>query len=82
MTRDDFGVVCCDYVENMHEEGESRSDCGNLLSGLHHLLPALRRCMPQAWRLFGAWERCEVPTRALAISEPMMESLSGAALGR
>ena len=52
------------YIESLWELGESKSLASDLLSGLGHFLPAVRRHMSGAWRLHGAWGRAELAARA------------------
>ncbi|CAK0864466.1 unnamed protein product [Prorocentrum cordatum] len=52
------------YIEALWELGDSKAMAGDLLSGLGHFLPAVRRHMSGAWRLHKAWGRAELPARA------------------
>lgn len=69
------GLVC-EAVEMLCEEGESRSFCGLLLSGFAHLIDALRGNLKGSWRLWTAWGKCEIPTRAPPLSWEMMAALA------
>ena len=49
------------YICECWEEGEARSLVANLLSGLQHESPSLKRNLNSSWRLLGAWARREMP---------------------
>ena len=52
------------YIENLWEEGESRSLATDCLSGIQMFLPSLKRNLYGSWRLVTAWQKHELPTRA------------------
>eukprot|EP00971_Amphidinium_carterae_P120990 2396895-Amphidinium_carterae.1 len=56
--------VASHYLEVLWHEGEPKAWAADCLSGLHHFCPYTRRHLPQAWRLYGAWGRHELPLRA------------------
>ena len=45
------------------QEGEAKATAAHTLCGLQHFLN-VRRVFPGAWRLYGAWDKAEVPLRA------------------
>ena len=60
----DFDELVSWSIDVAWSEGEGRNLIGDLLSGLAHLVPALRTQLPAAWRLWRAWGRLELPARA------------------
>lgn len=75
----EFDLLVADYINALWEEGEGRSLAANVLSGLQHYRPFLRRNLPCAWRLIGAWGRRELPARADPVSILVLEALCGLA---
>jgi len=55
-------------LESAWEEGEPKALVGDLLSALQFRVPVLQHHLPLSWRLFKAWGRAEVPTRAPPLS--------------
>jgi len=55
---------CADFLQFLFENGASKNSGADFLCGVQHVQPALRRCLPTAWRWFGAWQRFEPPNRA------------------
>ncbi len=49
-------------------EGEARALVGDPISGLQQIILALRGSLHSSWRLWGAWGRKELPSRADPIS--------------
>ena len=52
------------YLEELWGSGQPRADAANVLCGLQHLLPAIKKHIPASWRLYGAWQSREEPARA------------------
>lgn len=53
-----------EFVEHLWHSGDPKNFAADLLSGLVHYLPVLRRQLNSGWRLFNAWGRAEMPRRA------------------
>ena len=70
------------YIEALWELGESKSMAGDVLSGIGHFLPAVRRQMSGAWRLHGAWGRAELPARAPPLTPLFTYALAQAAFNK
>ena len=62
-------------VDTAWQEGESRSLVGDLLSGLCHHLNPLRTRLPSGWRLWSAWGRLELPSRAWPLLPVQLEAM-------
>ena len=60
----DLDESLVDYLEYLWGTGEPRSAAANCLCGLQHLLPRIKRNIPEAWRIYGAWQSREEPARA------------------
>ena len=50
-------ISLCRFIENLWQEGESRSVASNVLAGFQNALPHLRRRLNGAWRLTSAWQK-------------------------
>ena len=77
----DVDDVVAEYVEACWQEGDVRSTVGDALSGLGHMLLALRGHLKYSWRLFTAWARTEMPDRATPMSLQVLYGVAGAAVG-
>jgi len=64
-------------IEMFWEEGEPKSWAGDLISGAQHYLSFTRRRLPECWRLFGAWNRHELPNRAPPMDRDLTLALAG-----
>ena len=71
--------LAAQFVDVLWEEGESRSLAGDFLSGLSHHLP-VRGLLPRAWKLFSAWQRHEMPSRATPFTLDILLAMVGAGL--
>ena len=60
----------------MWESGEPLLTIGDALSALHYFQPFTRRGIPHAWKLFSAWRKIEVPSRAPPLTEALVRSMS------
>ena len=75
--KEQIDTILCGFIGNAWESGESRSMVGDVLSGLQHKIPVLKRQVPGAWRLLGAWQGCELPARAPPLTEDLVWALMG-----
>ena len=73
----EYDMLLCGFIEQAWQEGESKGLVGNLLSGLAHYVPALRRCMAGAWRLHAAWGKLELPCRAWPLTKRQACGIAG-----
>ena len=53
------------YVEELWQEGAGKAEALYALASLQYFVPQLRGHLPVAWRLMEAWDRHELPCRAL-----------------
>ena len=65
------------FFEHLWESGQSVGTAGTTLSGLQWLVPALRRRLPEGWRLLTVWQRNELPTRSMPADRFLAEALAG-----
>ena len=72
--------VVADFIEDAWLQGEAKSVAGDVLSGLQHFAPMLRRGLPDSWRLYGTWSRQEVPSRARPLLPDQVLAMAGFAL--
>jgi len=77
LTFADLDECLCDFVEELWLEGEPKGYAADALSGLQHQSPRLKGELRAAWRLYGAWCKVEVPTRAAPMSARVVRGLAG-----
>ena len=53
-----------DWVQCRWEKGDTQTQVGDALCGLHRYEPWIRGKIPQAWRLFAVWRKLESPDHA------------------
>jgi hypothetical protein len=68
------------YIEHLWEDGEGRSSASNVVAGLQHFKPLLRRKLICSWRLLAAWAKLELPARAPPFTESLVNFFCGVAL--
>ena len=74
---DEADSVASSYVEELWEEGDSRSLAQDTISALQHFEPQLKRKMLRSWRLLKAWQKHEIPTRAPPFTLTTLSVLAG-----
>jgi len=67
----EFDLLVLDIMDMAWQEGEPRNLLGDVLSGLGHFTPPLKRNLTCCWRLYDAWGRSELPARAPPLT-PLM----------
>ena len=72
--------AAADYLEALWDDGSSRSEAADTLSGLQHLLPSHRRELKEGWRLLRTWDQNEMPSRAPPLRPEVAIALAGFAL--
>jgi hypothetical protein len=68
-TFEGLDAVASTYIDFLWQEGESRGQAGDTLSGLGHFLPATKRHLVGSWQLVTAWQRAELPSRAPPLTQ-------------
>eukprot|EP00959_Pyramimonas_sp_CCMP1952_P028597 599779-Pyramimonas_sp.AAC.1 len=66
-----------EYLEKLWAEGEPKSYANDLVAGLQHFAPRLRRRLNGSWRLLGAWAKAELPARAPPVPRAVAIGLTG-----
>ena len=61
-----------EFIEVCWQEGEPRAYACDCLSGAQFFIPELRGRLVGAWRLCKAWQRQELPARALPLTQAMV----------
>ena len=69
----DFAVS--QWVEDRWTDGEALYVISDALCGLHFYEPWTKGKLPQAWRLFSAWRKLEVPSRAPPLTSELIRSM-------
>ena len=59
-----FDLALCSFVESLWEDGDSKNEAIDCVSGVLHYLPQLKGKVPGSKRLLVAWSKCELPARA------------------
>ncbi len=72
-------TIAAELIECCWAEGEPKGTAGDISSGLQHSFPRERDDLKQAWRLYGAWCKAEIPTRAFPLSAAAVKTPAGAA---
>ena len=67
------------YIEQLWFDGDPRAAAGDCLSAVQYFL-GRRRAFPQAWALFTAWGRNELPDRAVPFTPSSLAAFAGVAL--
>ena len=68
------------YLEYLYQEGDPLGYAGDAISGLQHFLPMLKRQLPTACRIFGAWRKSEIPAQAPPFPDLVLAGLVGLSL--
>ena len=76
-TLDSFDVAAASFVEQMWEEGETKTYCQDLLASLQYYIPSLRRNLALSWRLLAAWGRHDMPTRVMPMTPEILAAFCG-----
>lgn len=76
----DLDERCFQYIEELWSEGESLYHAADLLSGLQHYLPMVKRRLNQSWRLCAGWTRQELPNRAAPMTLEILMGILGLAV--
>ena len=76
-TLDSFDMAVAQFVEQVWEEGEPKTNCQDLLAALQYYIPSLRRNMALSWSLLAAWGRHEMPTRAMPMTPEILAAFCG-----
>ena len=74
---DVFDVTAAGYVGMLWEDGESKSHCQDLLASLQYYIPALRHNLALSWSMLAAWNRHEMPTRAMPMTPQILAAFCG-----
>jgi hypothetical protein len=70
-------LLVCDYIEWAWEEGLPRGAAGNLLSGMQHKAPVLKKRLQEAWRCYSSWCKREIARRASPLSREVLVAAAG-----
>ena len=68
------------YVECCWEEGDPKNYASDALAGLQYFLPCCKGNLPLSWGLVAAWQRHELPGRALPFTPEVLAAVCGALL--
>ena len=75
-----FDLALCSFIESLWEDGVSKNEANDCVSGMLHYLPQLKGKIPGSKRLFVAWNKCELPTRAPPLNTFFLAALAGKAV--
>ena len=65
------------HIEEMLDEGEPKSWSSDAVAGVLHVLPSARNNFAISWSLIQAWNRRELPCRALPLTPELTAALAG-----
>ena len=75
-----FGLALCSFIESLWEEGDSKNEAIDCVSGMLHYLPQLKGKVPGSKRLLVAWSKCQLPARASPLNTFFLAALAGKAV--
>ena len=75
-----FDLALCSFIESLWEEGDSKNEAIDCVSGVLHYLPQLKGKVPGSKRLLVAWGKCELPERAPPLNTFFVAALAGKAV--
>ena len=75
-----FDLALCSFIESLWEEGDSKNEAIDCVSGMVHYLPQLKGKVPGSKRLLVAWSKCELPARASPLNTFFLAALAGKAV--
>ena len=73
----DLDELLGSHLDEMWQEGEPKSWSADLVAGVQHFMPSARGNLPIAWSLIQAWNRRELPSRALPLTPELVAGLAG-----
>lgn len=65
------------YLEELWEQGASKSEASYALASLQFHKPEAKRNIPYCWKLMKAWEKIELPLRAYPMPPDMLPAFAG-----
>ena len=65
------------YLEYLWEEGFPKQWAVDVMSGIQHYAPQLRRQLHASWKLLGVWRQLESPTQAVPIPPIVALAIAG-----
>ena len=68
---------CGSHIEEMWDEGERTSWSSDVVAGVQHFLPSAHTSLAVSWSLIHAWNRRELPCRALPLTPELTAALAG-----
>jgi integrase len=77
VTEWELDEICGRFIDVCWQEGEAKGVAGDVLSALQHRIPSLKRNLNGSWRLFTAWNRHEMPSRAPPLPEFVALAIAG-----
>ena len=75
-----FDLALCSLIESLWEEGDSKNEAIDCVSGMLHYLLQLKGKVPGSKRLLVAWSKCELPARASPLNTFFLAALAGKAV--
>jgi hypothetical protein len=74
-TDDDLDTSLSDYICELWDDGASKSEAANVLSGIGKFVPGCKKSFPTAWALFTTWGRHELPDRAAPLPIDLLKAM-------
>ena len=73
----DLDELLASHIEEMWNKGEPKSWSSDLVAGVQHFMPSAKGGVPIAWSLIQAWNRRELPCRALPLTPELVAGMAG-----
>ena len=74
-TDDDLDSSLSDYICDLWDDGASKSEAANVLSGVGKFIPGCKKSFPTAWALYTTWGRHELPDRAAPLPPELLKAM-------
>ena len=74
----DIDMAAAWYIEHLWQEGEPKPWGADTIAALQYYIPHVKRNMVLCWSMLKAWDRLEMPCRALPFTPMMLLAFGGA----
>ena len=77
LQRADLEAILVSYIEQLWEDGESKTSASYTVAALQFHEPSLKGHLAEAWKLLSLWNKLEQPKRATPLSSSLLLALAG-----
>ena len=76
-TSAEFDMALAYFIECLWQEGEPKPWSADAVAAAQYYVPSLKRTLNLSWSMCSAWNRLELPTRALPFDPPTLVAFCG-----